>query len=360
MFAGSPFVLRVPIDVSQVPDFAPGGRISVLAWNRHGYQQQQLVTFERKGTVVVTFQLNRAPDSLHVVLGPADAMPFELRNLQTTSIAVSSSTLHASAEVELPVIRITAWDWWWWHHWRQTFCVTGRVEDAGGRPVAGAAVTAFDVDACWWWTAKEHVGSAITESDGSFLIAFTRGCGWEPSWWWATRDWQVDTALAEGITSFVRQYPGLDRIAAMVDSVPNLEIFRPLLHRLPAVTAGTPAQAGSCIDPAGLEQIREPLLEILPRRFPPSVWPWSEWFPWEDCGANLIFRVTRTQGNRTAVLVNEEVANARWDIPASLDVKLTASDETYCGASANWTLVDHLFPIPWGRHKRESSAGVFS
>ena len=64
MIAGSPFVLRVPIDVSHAPEFAPGCRISVLVWNRQGYHQQRLVTFETQGTVEVTFELERAPESL--------------------------------------------------------------------------------------------------------------------------------------------------------------------------------------------------------------------------------------------------------------------------------------------------------
>jgi hypothetical protein len=364
MFTGSPFVLRVPIDVSQVPDFSPGRRVSVLAWSREGYEQQRWIVFNKKGTVTVTFELERIPDSLEVVLGPEDATPFELRHLQTTSVAVPPSAWHASMEVELPAFRITAWDWWSWQHWRQSFCVTGRLLDMHGCPVAGAAVSAYDVDAWWWWTAREHVGSAVTASDGSFVIDFTRQCGWQPSWWWTTRDWQVDGALMQKILGVVRYLPELDLMAAAPESVPSLKIFRSLLtskaRTFPSGLVATLSRAGRAIDPAVLEEIRERLVEIVPPRFPLPLWPWAHFSPWEDCGANLIFRVTETRGDRTALVVNEGVVDARWDIPASLDVKLIAGEAAFCGSSADWTLVDYLFPSPRGLQQCQASAAILS
>ena len=347
MSAGSRFALRVPIDVSRVPDFTPGIRVRVLLWNQQGYQQHRVVTFETKDTVTACFDLEQPPETLQVALGPEAAAPSDLRHLQTPLVTVPHSAWHASEGVEIPAIRVSAWDWWWWQHWRQNFHVTGHVVNAHGRPVVGAAVSAFDVDAWWWWTAQERVGSAVTGTDGSFSIEFTRCCGWWPWWWWATRDWQVDVALVERITTFVRRYPGLGLLAAAANSAPTLEIFQPLLtsrgRPLPSRLAANLSQIGKTIDPAVLEQVRERLVEILPRRFPLPVWPWSEWSPWEDCGANLIFRVTETQGDRTATLLNEDVDSARWDIPASLDVKLTAREASWARTSADWTLVDYLF-----------------
>ncbi|HZZ39268.1 MAG TPA: carboxypeptidase-like regulatory domain-containing protein [Acidobacteriaceae bacterium] len=349
MFAGSPFVLRVPIDVSQVCDFTPGRRIGVLLWNRQGYQQWRPVTFETQDIVTVTFNLEQAPESLRVTLGPEAATTSDLRHLQTTSLAVPCSTWRVSSQVELPTIRVSAWDWWWWDHWRQNFRVTGRLIRPDGRPVAGATVSASDIDAWWWWTAQEQVGTTVTDRDGAFRIEFTRCCGWWPSWWWSNRDWQVDAALAEKITSFVRQYPGLAPLAPAADSVPSLEVFQPLLSAsarpLPSTLAATLSRVDHDIDPAALEQIRERLVEILPRRFPLPVWPWSKWSPWEDCGANLIFRATQSRGETTtAVLVNESVASARWDIPRVLNVTLIAREPAFFSASAHWTLVDYLFP----------------
>jgi hypothetical protein len=348
MSAGSPFVLRVPIDVSRVPDFTPGRRISVLAWNRQGLQQRRLVSFERQVRMAVSFELDHAPESLQVALGPEAASATELRHLQTPFVAVPCSAWQSSQIIELPPIQVTPWDWWSWQHWRQSFRVTGRVVNGFGRPVAGAAVSAFDVDAWWWWTAHEQVGCAVTAGDGSFAMEFARSCGWRPWWWWATRDWQIDAALVAKITSFVRQYPGLSLLAAAANSVPSLEIFQPLLasgsRPLPSLLAGTVCQGGKAIDRVALEQIRQRLVEILPRRFPLPVWPWSEWAPWEDCGANLIFRVTQTQGDRTAVLLNEGIFNTRWDVSSSFDVKLIAQEAIWQRKRADWTLVDYLFP----------------
>lgn len=366
MSAGSPFVLRVPIDVSHVPDFTPGLRISVLVWNRQGLRHQRLVTFEKPGTVIVSFELEQPTESLRVVLGPEHATSLDLRHLQTPCVSVPCSAWQSSPTVQIPAIRVSAWDWWWWQHWRQTFRVTGRVVDAYGRPVVGAAVSAIDVDAWWWWTAREAVGSAVTAGDGSFFIEFTRCCGWWPWWWWATRDWQVDATLVEKITSFVHQYPGLGLLAAADNAAPTLEIFQPLLtsraRRLPSLLSATLAQAGNTIDPLALEQIRERLVEILPRRFSLPIWPWSEWAPWEDCGANVTFRVTEQRGDQTVVLLNEGIDRTRWEIPTALDVKLTTHAADRYPASADWTLVDRLFPpqsIP-GELRRDRLAGNFA
>jgi hypothetical protein len=349
MAAARPFVLRVPVDASQVRDFTPG-RISVLAWNYAGCQKQQTIAFQRKGTVIVTFDFERAPETLRVALGPEDATPFELRHLQTVSADVPPSAWRSSSEVELPAFRLTPWHWWLWQHWRQSYRVTGRVVDRHGRPVAGAAVSAFDVDAWWWWTAKELVGSAVTQSDGSFAIGFTRCCGWSPAWWWSTRDWRLDAALMKKITAFMGQYPGLAAMAVDAGSPPSLEVFQSLLasmaRPLPSMLSAPHPEAGKTMGPAALEQIRERLVEILPPSFPLPIWPWSHWSPWEDCGANLIFRVTRVRGDRTAVLLNEGALQARWDIPSSLDVKLISGEAIRRDIGADWTLVDYLFPHP--------------
>lgn len=361
MLSGSSFVLRIPVDASRVPEFTPDRLVKVLVWNQHGCIQHQVVTFspERKGMAVFTF--DRAPESLRVALGPETATVAELQHLQTVSTSVPASRWAGSTEVEIPSIRVSSYDWWWWQHWRQRFRVTGRLVNRQGRPVHGATVSAFDVDAWWWWTAQEQVGSAVTERDGSFLIEFTRCCGWWPWWWWATRDWQVDAGLVDRITGFVHQYPGLRLLAATAHGSPNLDIFEPLLastmRRVPPSLAAL-SRCGTMIDPVGLEHVRERLVEILPRRFPLPVWPWSEWSPWEDCGANLIFRATEAWGERTAVLLQEAVTDARWDIPAALDVRLTAREETYSRVGRDWTLVDYLFPH--AAAERRGAAGVVS
>jgi hypothetical protein len=187
-----------------------------------------------------------------------------------------------------------------------------------------------------------------SDEDGSFAIEFRRASGWSPWWWWATRDWQANAELVGRITAFVGQYP---KFGALVGPTaqPSMEVFQPLLasssRPMPAkLSPVRPGQgSGSAIDPAALEGLRERLAEILPRNFPLPVWPWAQWAPWEDCGANLIFKVTDTCGDETTVLLNESVSEARWDIPSTLDVTLTTREARFREKRLGWTLVDYLF-----------------
>jgi hypothetical protein len=361
MTSGSKFVLRVPLDASQVADFTPSRPVKVLAWNKKGHNQQCLATLNSQGKGAASFDFELPPESLCVALGPENAAPADLQHLQTISVNVPASTRNAATEVALPAIQISSYHWWWWQHWRQTYRITGRVIGPRGLPVIGASVSAFDVDAWWWWTAQEQVGRATTDADGSFAIDFTRCCGWWPWWWWVTRDWQVNAALVDQITGFVRQYPGL-RLLAAATAAPSLDVFQPLLASAPrpmppalsaSVFQGGQTIANTAVDPVALESLRERLTEILPRNFPLPVWPWSAWSPWEDCGANVIFKVTETCNGQTTTLVNETVSDARWDIPSSLDVKLTAREERFCDRTS-WTLVDYLFP-PYRSHIKGGS-----
>jgi hypothetical protein len=352
MSSTSKFVLRVPLDASRVPDFQAHRSVSVLAWHKQGVPQQRLATFDPQGKSSASFEFQQPPESLRVALGPETATPADLQRLQTISVAVPSSTWQAASEVSLPAIQISSYHWWWWQHWRQSFRLTGQVRSARGIPIAGATVSAFDIDAWWWWTAQEQVGRATTDDDGWFAIDFTRGCGWWPWWWWVTREWQANPALVDQITAFIRQYPRLAALAPATP-MPTLDVFHSLLasgpRPMPSKFSASLVQPGqsvanTAIDPASLESLRERLVEILPRNFPLPVWPWSAWSPWEDCGANVIFKVTDTCAGETRVLLNETVSEARWDIPSSLDVTLTAREGRFRERALGWTLVDYLFP----------------
>ena len=358
MSAGNTFVLRVPLDASQVPDFTPDRPIRVLAWNKQGAAQERLVSLNRQGKGAACFEFQLPPDALRVALGPESATPADLKHLQPISIASPASVWGASTEVTLPAIHISSYHWWWWQHWRQTFRITGRLLNPHGLPIAGATVSAFDIDAWWWWTAQEQVAGATTGADGSFSMDFARGCGWWPWWWWITRDWQVNDALVDQITGFVGRYSRFAAAMAPPATAPSLEVFHSLLasspRPVPPAFSSRLFQAGqtianTAIDPASLESLRERLIEILPRNFPLPVWPWSSWSPWEDCGANVIFSVTEEYAGETAVLLNETVRDARWDIPSSLDVTLTAREARHRAKTLGWNLVDYLFPADRSR-----------
>ena len=57
------------------------------------------------------------------------------------------------------------------------------------------------------------------------------------------------------------------------------------------------------------------------------------WFPWQECGANLIFKATQICGGQTQTIVAETVANTRWDVADNLNVTLTANDSACCAYS---------------------------
>jgi len=368
MSSANKFVLRVPLDASRVPDFLPDRSVSVLAWYKQGVPQQRIAAFNPQGKGSASFEFQQPPESLRVALGPETATPADLQRLQTISVTVPSSTWQTGAEVSLPAIRISSYHWWWWQHWRQNFKLTGRVLSARGVPIIGATVSAFDIDAWWWWTAQEQVGRATTDADGCFAIDFTRGCGWWPWWWWVTREWQANPVLVDQITAFVRHYP---RLAALgpATPAPSLDVFHSLLasspRPMPSRFSASLFQSGqtianSAIDPAALESLRERLIEILPKNFTLPIWPWAAWSPWEDCGANVLFKVTETCADETTVLLNETISEARWDIPSSLDVTLTAREGRFRERALGWTLVDYLFPVNrshmWGGNAGKETA----
>lgn len=352
MSSANKFVLCVPLDASRVPDFTPDRSVSVIAWHKRGVPQQRIATFNPQGKGSACFEFQQPPESLRVALGPDTAAPADLQRLQTLSVAVPSSTWKTASEVSLPAIQISSYYWWWWQHWRQTFKVSGRILSPRGVPIAGADVSAFDIDAWWWWTAQEKVGCATTDADGCFSINFNRGCGWWPWWWWVTRDWHASDDLVDQISAFVRQYRKLAPLGPATPA-PSLDVFHALLAASPrpmpaklstSLFQNGQAIANTAIDPASFESLRERLIEILPRNFPLPIWPWASWFPWEDCGANIIFKATETFAGETTVLLNETISEARWDIPSSLDVTLIARNAGFRERSSGWTLVDYLFP----------------
>lgn len=345
------FVLRVPLDASRVRGFAAGLTVKALTWNQREATQQTLVRLDAEGKGTAIFSFDEQPqETLRVALGPENATPFELRRLQTIAVGVPATVWGDAREAVAAPVRITAWYAWWWQNWQRTFTVRGRVVNDRGVPISGVAVEAFDVDAWWWWTSQEQVGEGITDEDGAFALEFRRGSGWSPWWWWATREWKANAELVGRITAFVGQYSRYGSLTAPTDA-PGMEVFRGLLatssRPLPrSFQAGWEKQGigNSGLDTSAMESLRERLVEVLPRNFPLPVWPWTTWAPWEDCGSNLIFRVTDRCGDEARVLLNEGISDTRWEVPAALDVTLRARDTGREGKGMAWTLVDYLFP----------------
>ena len=360
------FVLRVPVDASRVQGFATDAALQLLAWSRTGETQQRVVRLDAEGMGTASFGFVGQPqEPVRVALGPEDASPYEMQRLQTISVSVPVSAWTSAHEVTLAPVPVSTWYWWWWQHWKQKFQITGRVVNPQGDPIAGATVSAFDIDAWWWWTAQEQVGETVTDDEGEFAVEFTRASGAWPWWWWATREWKADPELVGRITAFVGQYARFGSLTGPT-AAPSLGVFESLLAMSPrplpqklSLNRARQAIGNGTIDPGVLEGLRERLVEILPRNFTLPVWPWKAWTPWEDCGANLIFKVTDACGDESAVLLNEGVSEARWEVPAVLDLTLTAREPRRRERPIGWTLVDYLFPeTPAWSGSRSGEAGA--
>jgi hypothetical protein len=342
MFEGHEYRLEVPLDASQIPDFKPDRPVKVIACGSRGETHEQTVTLDSGGKGATHFGFKEKPGVLKVALGPENASAEDLKHLQTIAVTVPASSWRDSRELRLSPVAISPYYWWWWWEWCQTFTITGRVLCADGNPVVGAAVCAYDVDWWWWWVSQQQVGCATTDTSGSFQITFTRCCGWWPWWWWELREWQLDPVLVDKIGAVVRQNPTLSRLPK-ASPKPSLEVFQQVL-----AAAGTGSRgkrtgksaarlpqlaAGSAINPAELDSLRAPLLEVLPKEFPYPIWPWYPWFPWWDCDADIIFQVTQNCGGQTNTIISETIADTRWDIPNNLTVTLTANDQACCAYS---------------------------
>lgn len=353
------FDLELPLDASGIEGFKPGSQVKVAAQNQQGVIQAQVVKFDAKGKAIAKFSFAEKPGKLSIAVGPSDATDQDLFCLQTLRVEVPAR-LWEKPQLVFPPVRIPSYHWHWWWRWCREFTLRGRVVCPDGRPVPGAKVCAFDVDAWWWWSTKQLVGCDTTDATGSFEIKFRWCCGWWPWWWWNMRVWHLEPSLIERIVPVLEREPHLPRIP-FPDPVPDLRIFehllggekfaamnltrhlamRPSVSRVEVktrakVTAFEPTsviQSPLPVNPDVLAELRGPLMTHLPR-VPEleqlHIWPWCLWQPWSDCTPDIIFRVTQDCVQPGAVIVEEDYCQARWNIPTTLDVTLTANDKACC------------------------------
>ncbi len=339
MAAREQYTLEVPLDASDIEGFKPDQAVKVAAFDRAGGVVESVVKFDAKGQAVATLTFKQAPGTLRVVVGPEQASAEQLQGLQTLAVDVPGRQWLDKPQLKLPPLLIPPYYWWWWRRWCRRFKVTGRVVCPDGYPVPGAKVSALDVDWWWWWWSQDVVGTAVTDANGCFEIDFTWCCGWWPWWWWARRHWLLEPTLVQRISELLHHLPRLERIP-IPDPHPELAVFQELLGergvgaRSAAPVARSLQVAGPAdINPGALEGLRDRLLAKLP----PSaelerlhVWPWWPWRPWWDCTPDLIFKVTQDCRNQEALIVDEHVWQARWDIPTDLSVTLVANDQACC------------------------------
>jgi len=322
------FRLDVPLDASGIEDFKPEQPVKVVARDGDGKLQSQTVQLNAKGQGSASFKFAGDLGAVQVFVGPHDATDEEIQVLQTITFSVSRRNWLDKLELRLQPVRISPYYWYWWLRWCRTFVIRGRVLCPDGSPVVGANVCAFDVDWWWWWLTNQQVGCDTTDATGSFEIKFRWCCGWWPWWWLKLRRWQFEPALADRILPVLQVDPTLPRLAKPAPQ-PSLQLFDTLLGD----RGSRIRNPGPAIDPAVLPSLRDKLLQRLPRA--PElerlrVWPWWPWQPWWDCTPDIIFRVTQNCGGNNVVIVNEGFFDARWNIPTSLDVTLTALDPACC------------------------------
>ena len=319
--------LSVPIDASDIEDRGELKTLKALLVDGAGDVQSTEVKLGANGKGTAEFRLRR-PMSARVIVGPPDATDEEVQGLQTLSVDVPLRSWGDKAKLELPAVIVRPWYWYWWLRWCRTFTIRGRLLCPDGSPAPGATVCAFDVDRFWWWCNKQQVGCAVTDASGAFTITFRWCCGWWPWWWWRRRLWQVDPLLVTRINEAAREIPALPPLPRP-DPVPNLGAFRALLD-------GDRLAHGPDLkidDPSGLDALRPKLLARLPaspRLEALRVWPWAPWHPWSDCTPDILFQATQDCGQGSVVVLQEDCSDARWNIPTTLDVTLTSTNEACC------------------------------
>jgi hypothetical protein len=219
-------------------------------------------------------------------------------------------------------------------------------------PVPGAKVEAFDVD-CWWcWWHKDLVGSAITNSDGTFEIKFRWCCLlWYPI---LRKRWIIDPDMLRHIAREFKPQIGPippeamkspvdferflgDKLQSDVGSIPQkdlmgigtspgaekeIRVTRPIdLDEMNMKTADfSLAEEKYTLGTYPIEDLISKIKPILPLC---PCWPWP--FKCRDCSPDIVFKVTQECEGAELIIRNEGVLQTRWNIPTSLNVTLFAS-----------------------------------
>lgn len=322
------FKLVIPLDASSVEDFKPEQPVKVLAKDTKGSLYSQKVKLNAKGQGTATFNFSESPGALGILVGPADASDEEMSGLQTIGLNVSSRQWKDITELKLPAIQIKPYYWFWWLRWCRIITIRGRVLCPDGSPVPAAEVCAFDVDRWFIWSNTQQVGCATTDITGAFEIKFRWCCGWLPWWWWRSRIWKRDYVLAKRVSDLFLRAPEA-RLSPTASNQPTLAVFDELLAE-EGIDTSRPLQPE---DVNKLEYVRTRLLKRLPaapEMEKLKLWPWYPWYPWWDCTPDIIFKVTQDCVQPNTIIVDEGIADTRWNISNPLDVTLVANQQACC------------------------------
>lgn len=335
--------LVIPIDVSQITDNdRDQQKVRVAA--KVGEKIVSQVASVKSGKAEVTLDVD-ASKPLTLAIGPDNVSDQEIFNFQTITTTVNPAQWANKPSLKLPPFIVTRPWWDLWLRWCRTFVIQGRVICPDGSPVPGAEVRAFDVDFFWWWLSSSQVGpTVVTDANGHFTIKFRWCCGWWPWWWWQLRRWSLEPLLVDRIRPVLKLRPELKfrepspevsfDVAALTNLFPPVPIIPQPGIATPSIPIPPPLKAITKIDPTTIPTLRDKLVTVLPavpelERL--RIWPWWPWTPWLDCSPDIIFRVTQNcGGGQDKVIVNENLFQARWDIPTSSNVTLVANDQACC------------------------------
>jgi hypothetical protein len=323
----NPFVLEIPIDMSQVAADGGAQELRVVARAQDGSLTSGTATGEAAGQATVSLAFPHHPGPLQILVGPASATEAQLVNLQTISVNVPGRTWGEARTATIDPIVVAPYYWWWWLEWCRTFVIRGRVTCADGSPVPAATVCAYDLDWWFWWTSTELLGCATTDINGAFEIEFSWCCGWWPWWWWRSRTWQVSQDLVSLVSGVLEQDPRVKLGRSGLQ--PSLSVFSEL-NASRAVASSRLLAPG---DVPSLAQVRESLSAKLPRSAELAalrIWPWWPWGPWWDCNPDVIFKVTQDCSQAGTVILDEGFGQVRPDIAQTTQVNLVANDLACC------------------------------
>jgi len=346
--------LVIPIDVSQVTD-TDRGQQKVKVAAKVGDKIVSDVVSVKDGKAEVTLDVD-PKQSVSLAIGPDNVSDQEIFNFQTITTTVNPAQWANKPSLKLSPFVVTRTWWDLWLRWCRTFVIQGRIICPDGSPVPGAEVRAFDVDFFWWWLSSSQVGpTVVTDANGHFTIKFRWCCGWWPWWWWTLRRWSLEPLLVDKIRPVLKLRPELkfkEPSPEIAFDLPTVSTFPPVpilpqpgisavpgLSGLPgfatpSIPIPPPLKAITKIDPTTIPSLRDRLTSVLPpvpelERL--RIWPWWPWTPWLDCAPDIIFRVTQNcGGGQNKVIFNENLFQARWDIPTSLNVTLVANDQACC------------------------------
>jgi hypothetical protein len=319
--------IDIPIDASGVPQ-NDRGKQRVRVAVKYGDTIHSEVVSVDSGKADVSLNVE-ARGPVTIAVGPEKISAAELFRRDTPTVAVKPRTAEGQLFYHVQPIVIAPHLWLRWLVWCRQYTISGYVYGPDGNPVPSANVSAFDVERFWWWSSTQQLGSTVmTDPTGYFTITFERCCGWLPWYWWELQEWRLDPILHEKIQRVLQLVPDL-RVSKPSPAVELSFTLAKSQPRVPGVSlARRSSVAARKLTPSTLGALRDKLTAVLPQvpefeRL--CLWPWCRWEPWFDCDADVIFKVTQSCGGLETVILDENVLQAREDIPTNFNVTLTTS-----------------------------------